>query len=127
MDMRKALLPAAALLAGPLLLPLAANAVEIEILAFGESDANGFVVTNPTASTTHIASTAIPVSVTFIDATPAIATPFNATFTMSADNMGASSIDGTGTLHQAFTGSFSITSATCGGNCLSGTFTDLVA
>jgi hypothetical protein len=129
--MRRMLLPAVALLASPLLLPLAANAAEQEILAFSESGTNGFVVTNPTTTSTHIASAGIPVTVSFIDPASGIITPpsFSATFTLSADNTSAATV-ALGVLSQPFSGSFTVASPTCGAGpagCLHGTFADLIA
>jgi PEP-CTERM motif len=92
------------------------------ILTFGQTGGgNTVTATNPTATSTHIAASAVPVMVTEIDA--GIATPFSATLTLSADNVSAAQSIG-GFVMQPFSGSFSITNGAT--NYLSGTFTDAV-
>ena len=92
------------------------------ILTMGQTGGtNTITATNPTANTTHIAGSAVPVTITEIDA--GIATPVAATLTLSADSVGLATSTG-GFATQAFTGSFSITNGAT--NYLSGTFTDAV-
>jgi hypothetical protein len=99
--------------------PVAANATII--LTFGQTGGGNTITATNVLSSTHIAGTAIPVSITQIDA-PAVP-PISAFLTLSADNVGIATTGAGGFVTQAFTGSFSITN---GGavNYLSGTFTD---
>ena len=132
--MRRMLPASLALLASPLLLPLSANAAETEVLAFTELGSGGFVVTNPGAGATHIASLAAgtPVTIGFIDPASGIPPPplpFTGTLTLSADNTTAATVTG-GLLTQHYSGSFTVSSPACGVGplgCLHGTFADLLA
>ena len=96
----------------------AANAAII--LTFGQSGSGNTITgTNPASSSTHIAGTAVPVSITQIDALTV--TPTAAFLTLSADSVSAAL--GIGSFAtQDFAGSFSITNGAT--NYLSGTFTD---
>jgi hypothetical protein len=119
--MRNILLATAAI--GALAFTAPAAKADLVLAAFGQSS-GGVVATNPTAGTTHIQGTAIPIQLTQIlgNAVPAGST---GTFTLSADNIGPAGI-AFGQFGQSFSGTFDLESTTPGfiGTVLKGSFVD---
>jgi len=114
----------AAALAAAMIAAGAANADVI--LTFGQNDtANTITGTDNGTGTTTITGTDVSISVTQIDPSAALATPFDALFSLSATSSGAATSVGS-FVTQDYSGSFCITSgAGCTGTIyLSGTFTD---
>jgi hypothetical protein len=119
--MRKLALMAVALAATPFLCPPVANATIV--LTFGQSGAGNTITgtVNGADTVTTITATAVPVTITQIDATTI--TPLSSTLNLSAMSVGTATTVGS-FVTQAYSGTFSI--ATGATNFLSGTFSDAI-